>query len=315
MSIDEKVNGAKGFLGGLKDTFSRGKYAMITLAALAALAGSPKDAKAGLLGDPLGSLPAQSVPVSSFAKPANYGNLTGADGDVSSPIWYATSDLGYILAFNGANPTPVSAILTGKDLTGIAYKGNNEFALSAGSMIYEGNLNNGTWNETKRMLLGTSNISDIDFALGSYFIATDGNGIRKVEGDGSTSLVYNQNGCKSVDMITFKENTYDNPLLQFAQNNNGFINADLSGNAFGDRQPMNLNNAVDIQGIAYFGGQNPGFAVVQAPGVQLHNSLNPLQDNMQTIPEPATLAMLGAGALALGAGYGRRKSVESKVVK
>jgi hypothetical protein len=254
------------------------------------------------LGSPTAALPTQSVPTSSYAAPTGYGNLTGADGDVLSNLWALTTDLGYLGYMNGSSSTPVKMIDTGiSGLTGVAYLGPDKWALSAGKKIYEGTVSGTTWHTDKTTLVTgiASDLTDLDWTptIG-YEVATQSDGIRKVAADGSSSLVKNSLAL-SVDLIGFLPNTYDNGLLQYAQNGNGFINIDTSGIPFGQPTPVNLNNTWDITGIAYF---KDGYAVVQdgTPySVDIHSALSPLQDNMASVPDPATLSLLVLGGVGL----------------
>lgn len=258
----------------------------VLLAAAVVVLASLSPVVAASLGDPLSSLPAQSTPIASFAKPANVGNLTGADGDVSSPYWYATTDLGFLLTYNGADPTPVSIVDTGiPGATGVACLGGNRLAICAGKKIYEGTLNNGTWTADNVIIVMNLNgdLTDVDYALGCYFVATQNDGVRRVDGNGSSTLMVN-GVAQSVDAITFEPDSFDNPMMQIASGNNGFQNMTFSGNLFGTAKLMNLNPSYTIQGLAYFDG---GFAVVQAPGVGIHSPLAGVQPYMASFPEPA----------------------------
>jgi hypothetical protein len=239
-------------------------------------------------------LPDQSTPVQSFYNIGNYGNLTGADGDVSSTTWVACSDKGGIISYNGTNNSaPIGIIDIGiPGLTGIACLGNDRYAVSAGKDIYEGTLSGSDWTTTNIISpLGIwSDLTDVDFALGSYFIATQSNGILRVNSDGSTTQI--KTGlAESLDIIEFIQGTYDNPMMQFAQGGNGFINVDNNGNPFGQPKPVYLDNTFDITGVAYFKG---GFATVQSLQFDIHE---PMAFQEHIIPEPATIALLALGAL------------------
>jgi hypothetical protein len=276
------------------------KYAVLALGIFAAIALIPKYANA-TLGNPLDSLPDQSNPVQSFYNIGNYGNLTGADGDVSSTTWVACSDKGGIISYNGSNNSaPIGIIDIGiPGLTGIACLGNDRYAVSAGKNIYEGTLSGCDWTTTNIISpLGIwSDLTDVDFALGSYFIATQSNGILRVNSDESTTQlnIPGVGAWKSLDIIEFKADTYDNPIMQFATGANFFNNINVGGFPIGSSKDVFLDNTFDIQGIAYFDG---GFAVVQSLQFDIHNPMD-IQQYMQPIPEPYTIALLGFGILNL----------------
>ena len=257
-----------------------------------ALGVAPLPGRAAPLGDPLQSLPLQSVPVAANIKPDNVGFLSGADGDVADPVWVATTDQGYLLFFNGFDPTPVNVVDMGlSGATGVAWLGNNRFAISAGNTIYEGNLSGGTWNQTGgHSFSGMSTINDVDYALGHYFIATASDGVRRVESDWTTTEVYSGNGVLAVKVVEFQPNSYDNPMLNLAGGDHGFRNADSSGTPFGFPKPVQLNNGLNIEGIAYYSG---GFAVVQSEGTEIHNPFT-FQQHMasMTVPEPSAAVLL-----------------------
>jgi hypothetical protein len=267
------------------------KCSIVTAGVLCIIVLSPHYAQA-TLGSPLNGV-YESIPVSSFAKPTGYKSLTGADGDISSTMWYASNTDGFIFGFDGSNSSPVTIIETTiSGVTGIAYKGNNQFALSSGKSIYEGTITGTNWMLTNTITLNdlTSDLTDIDFALESYFIATQYEGIRKVLNDTSTVKIAN-GSYQSIDIITFLPFTYDNPLEQIGNifNSIDFDTNPISGMMF------NLHNSYTIHGIAYFDG---GFAVVQNAGVQIHD-MQGFQPYMEPVPEPATLMLMGLSLIGI----------------
>lgn len=249
------------------------------------------------LGNPLDALPVQSIPISSYAVPDGVGRFSGADGDVLDEKWFAVTNSGFILGYNGGDSTVVDLIDSGiSGASGITYKGGNNWAISSGITIYEGTLTSGGWTPTGTIDLTdlSSNISDLDFGLGNYTVLTEQD-IRRVNDDKSTRII-NPYGANvgAIEIIEFQLNTYDNPLLQVASGNNGFYNMDMTGNIFGNPALVYLNNGLDIEGIAYFDG---GFAIVQSLGNQIHASLEIQQymASQNSVPEPAAGLLLLSG--------------------
>ena len=60
--------------------------------------------------------PLDDVPTSAYAimtiTCTNWGNLTGADGDVGNSTWVASTSDGYLLFFDGTNGTPSKVVDT-----------------------------------------------------------------------------------------------------------------------------------------------------------------------------------------------------------
>lgn len=249
------------------------------------------------LGNPLDALPDQSIPVSSYAIPDGVGRFSGADGDISDEKWFAVTNSGFILGYNGGNSTVVDLIDSGiSGASGITYKGGNSWAISAGKTIYEGTLTEGGWTQTGSIDLTdlSSNISDLDYGLGNYTVLTEQD-IRRVNDDKSTRII-NPYGANvgAIKVIEFQPNTYDNPLLQVASGNNGFYNMDMTGNIFGNPAQMWLDSTFDNQGIAYFNG---GFVSVQGLQADIHAPLDIQQymTSQNSVPEPAACLLLLSG--------------------
>ena len=252
-------------------------------------------ASAGSLGDPLDDV-SDSTPTASFAAPENYGNLTGADGDPGKATWLATTGLGYVHGFDAASSTPDFTVDTGiSGLTGIVLKGydgsNFLVALSAGHTIYEGSLSSAAFSQDNTIDLATSDLTDIDYALGNYFIATESDGIRKVNGDGSTTQTGGAGTFQSFDIVEFIDGVYD-PNQMGQARGELFNHSDAAGVLYGTTKSVDWNPITTIEGVAYFDG---GMAIVQGPGVQIHNP-QAYQENMQNIPEPSAVAILALGA-------------------
>jgi hypothetical protein len=290
--------------------------AVIGIAAFGAVSDAYAD---GPLGDPLLHVPSSSTPITGYVRPTGY-NLTGADGDVSTNAFYAIDDGGYVHKYDGLTGVILDQFPTGQPgATGIALLPNGGFAISNGTDIYKGHLDdNGAWVDDFPSILVTgitSNINDVDYSakIGKFFIATENNGLRRVEDDGSSvQILPNNNGWKSIDIIDFKDGTFNNPLVNYGGGqSNGFRNANSEGIAFGD--PVGMlsggsgdfpNTAAYISGIAYF---KDGWALVQdnTAGfnqIIIHPKLgyNPagiLQDNMQPTlqPEPQSPDIDGDG--------------------
>lgn len=255
----------------------------------------PPDPPFTLLGSPLGYV-TNSTPISGFGDPDGFGNLMGGDGDPGKPIWYAVTDQGYVHAFDRGNATPLYSVDTGHPgLTGAALTGYSGadplLTLCAGTNLYKGSITGQTWNETSLQGFATSDFTDNDYAFGHNFGATQSDGINRVDGVELTRIGNGQ--VRSLDYIEFKLGIFDNPIVQL--DGDLFGNCDSMGVPFGSGVLADFGNVFDIEGIAYFDG---GFAAIQQPWIDVHAE-QPYQQHMQSIPEPATAALLAAGALAL----------------
>jgi len=191
---------------------------------------------------------------------------------------------------------------------------DDDYVISAGTNLFKGRVDGTTWVQTQIIPLSgiTSNVTDVDYAPGigstGLFISTQSNGIRRVNGDGSSEeLKYNGlglgNGWKSVDAILFKPDTYNNSLFQTAADADFFRNISTSGNVLSNGIQVYLNNGDDIQGIGYFNG---GFVEVEPEMIFRHNPLANVQQHMASIPEPTALALASIGVLALLRGRYRK---------
>ena len=136
---------------------------ILPYAAAASILIVPAVVSASPLGNPLDDV-SNSSPASSYAAPAGFGNLTGADGDVANPLWVAVTDSGFAHIMNGANSTPVASIDTGiSGLTGIALTGydGSDFlaAVCADTTIYKGKLSQTAWTQSNTIDLTTCGLS------------------------------------------------------------------------------------------------------------------------------------------------------------
>jgi len=252
-------------------------------------------AEAAPLGDPLNALPSQSTPYTNFEKPVGSSNLSAADGQPNSPVWVAGNTLGTIFFYNGANPVPIKMVDCGySNLSGVAFMGNDHYLITSGSDLIEGVINGSTWSDVRSKGYG-STFTDVDYTpSGLIFAGTTANGVRLLNWDGTSTLVDNLNSMAAVKAIEFLPDTYNNSVIQLAADSDAFKNLAANNTTFGYKD-VYLNNGSSIEGIAYFNG---GFAVVQAPGVEIHNPLT-IQENMKpvtVVPEPSTLG----GAVLLG---------------
>ncbi len=251
------------------------------------------------LGNPLDDV-SNSTPISSHAAPAGFGLLTGADGDVGNPNWLSVTDSSYAHINDGPNSTPLVSIFTGiSGQTGIAIKGyqGDDFlvGISAGHSIYEGILSlSSGWTQNNIISLTTSDLTDVDYALGSYFIATESDGIRKVGSGGSVGDVIQGGSWQSLDLIEFKPNTYDNDAIRYAENST-FFDGFANGTKLNTPKPINMDGWDDTIGFAHFLG---GRAVAEFDRVWIHDSAA-YQQHMVETPEPATLSLLALGGLGI----------------
>jgi uncharacterized protein (TIGR03382 family) len=283
-------------------------------------------ADAAVLTDDLNPNP--STAIVTFAAPTGV-QFTGGDG-VGEGKYVATSS-DKIFLYDGANITPSMTFTTPlSGITGFAYTGRDNGtitgAVSDGTSLYEGTLSGGNFNIDN--VIGLTGISsdttDVTFGLGSYFVPTQSDGVRRVESDGSTTLTFNANGVESYDILESKLDGSNNPVYTNpADQVDGdlFNNTDNGGVHVTGSTAIDLNNATTIRGIAYFdsdtnplNGVDGGLAVIQGPGIQIHNPLDYQQNIVDVgtpIPEPMsiTMGLVGLGGLAL---MRRRKDYQTK---
>lgn len=235
-------------------------------------------------GSPLPLIPTSTNPINTYPKPmAN--DLKGGDGDPTLDEWVAVDAGGVLHFYNGNSATPARSVNTGiAGATGVAYTPSG-LVISQGMNLWEGTENAGSW-QTSRTFTPTgitSDILDVDWALGKYFISTLSNGLRRVEADDSSVPLTGYDpadGWLNLEVMTFLDGTYC-PIIQISQGANGFYDIDTSGNAISISKPVNLNQIQNIQGIAYYNG---GFAVVVEPGIK-HYSPWSFAPDMAPIPQ------------------------------
>ncbi|HPA21543.1 MAG TPA: hypothetical protein PLU30_27635 [Verrucomicrobiae bacterium] len=284
------------FLGMLLDSVSCAGIARKAMMYGALIAGLTSEAGASLM--PLDDVHDSTFIPPVILKPASYGNLTGGDGDVSDPIWVASTDLGYLHFYNGTNAIPVKTVNTGvPDLSGVAYLGNNNYALSGGGNIYVGNVSGNTWTQTTLLPLDVLAITDIDFANNKYWIST-ADDIRLVNDDLSTTVI-DPGGGQSLDILVFKDGVYTVNYNMAQGNAELFNRQDLNGNILhgaGNEALVDWNNSTTVRGIAYYDG---GVAVIMNPGMQMHGEQAYQPNMLSGIPEPSALLVLAPLAVAL----------------
>jgi hypothetical protein len=232
----------------------------ILVTACSVMLGSGTAANAG--SDPLQDVH-DSTPIGGFATPGGYGQATGADGSVDSTVWGLTTNDGWFIQYDGFNTTPLSFHDLGYQLTGVA-KIPDGCAFSDGSTIYK--FDNNLQPTGLIDVLGTPHVTDVDYALGHFFVSTQDGVYRVLDEQGHTQQTAT-GGWNSCD-INECDGYYSNPLGQFEGNT--FSNVDFEGIPFGSPAFVDFHNNYQIKGVAYFDG---GMAVVQAPGVELHNEM------------------------------------------
>ena len=326
MSLDNEVQqeaAKRGILGRMKDTISdyvsttgqKAKTAAAIATVLAAGVVGGRAEGATVLDD----LPTSSTPVATFAAPTNV-TFTGGDG-IGEGKYVATS-ADKIFVYDGFNTTPDMTLTTPlSNISGAAYRGRDNgdifLTLSNGTSLYEGRISGSSFNIDSIISLSgiTSDTTDVDYGLGSYFVPTQNDGVRRVESDGSATEISSQNGFGAYDILESKLDeqgnpVYDSPAGQF--DGTFFQNLLSDGTPTGASAGTNFNNFADVKGIAYFdndndptNGINGGMALIQDFGyIDVHNPL-PFQQNIvdvgTPVPEPMsiTMGLVGLGGLAL----------------
>jgi len=115
-----------------------------------------------------------------------------------------------------------------------------------------------------------------------------------VAADGSTTNASASNGALALKLYEFVPGSYNNPMMNSAANNNNFINIDVNGIPFGSAVNVDMNNLLNIQGLAAVGTNY--YAVVQSQGIDVHNGL---AFQPHVVPEPSSTALVLFAALAL----------------
>ena len=131
---------------------------------------------------------------------------------------------------------------------------------------------------------------------------------------------------ESYDILESKLNGSNQPVYTNPadQRNGEFIaNVDSNGNSISGTTTVNLNNSTTIRGIAYFDSDNDpfngidgGMAVIQGPGIQVHNPLEYQQNIVDVgnpVPTPTSAALMTvAGGIALLRRTSRDKNYQNK---
>jgi len=312
--MEEIINRASLSTSAPRPSAGRGErpFGVSQLAVLAAcallLAASTGQALASTYGDPLstGNLPSSSAVLNSFARDATHGNYTGADGTTDSAIWAVSTDLGYIVRYNGDNTTPVDFTPTGLNLTGLAKMGGENYMLTAGLNLYKGYTDGTGWHTTQTISLTAvgipSNATDVAVNLNHIFVTTQSSGVYRLDMNGQNATQIDAGLFQSVDVLTFVPGAFDNAVIQY--DGDQFVPISEQGEPFGVLRTVHLGNASTPRGIAYYRGSDGNhFAVVGKSYVDLHaaDSLGNVLPNVQleATPEPSTSALMALGLAAL----------------
>lgn len=280
-------------------------------------------------GNPIECIPSVSTPYSWFLPkdplpPHNVVyKFTGGDGNVNTneAVISATDMMGAVssLLFYQLNtdtageislyPSKIVDISSQvSSVAGVAIAPNGRYVIADASNnnLRIGTINGTQWQTEQTIVVNGfgSQIKDIDVApylcakTGGLdymiLIATQADGIRRVDDKttGATSLMYNAGTATAVEVMEFRKDTYNNPLLMFGNGNNlGFKTINLSGvptpDVQGDPKACEPNNDSWMYGIAFFNG---GLLIVEAEGAAIHKK-SPnwnLIDYMRVINLPGT---------------------------
>ncbi|MFA6424698.1 MAG: PEP-CTERM sorting domain-containing protein [Phycisphaerae bacterium] len=302
MSIDEKVQDVQsGFFSGM---LNKVKYVTLTLGILAAIALSPKDAKATI--DPFTYLQSSYTKKATIVNPQPiWGNLTGAEGIDNGSKAIFLWDCGAAQIYNSDMSSVLGTIDFGfTGATGITevpstlYGFGAKYAISGIGSIYFfdalGNFKGG------KGVYSSSDVTDVEWDNEHQrLIVATTNGIGTLNDDGNLNIIRagNPNG---IEYLNLPSDTLD--MLQVVKyfdrvNPDGSISTDGS---------FTTNLSQIISGIAY----TQDLCITTVPGGFYTYDKLGFQDRMDySVPEPATLTLFVLGACA---GLTRRKFVESR---